>query len=85
MSERAIRNDSGQSLTAGDVVERIQEHVGIPWRSQTVDTFKAGSPDTVVTGISADPTASFRDWPRLSVGAPTNPVTTGSSTRVPRR
>ena len=30
----------------------IQEHVGIPWQKETVDTFKAGNPDTPVTGIA---------------------------------
>jgi putative NIF3 family GTP cyclohydrolase 1 type 2 len=39
-------------LTAAQVVERIQKNVGVPWRTQTVDTFKAGKPDTAVTGIA---------------------------------
>jgi putative NIF3 family GTP cyclohydrolase 1 type 2 len=39
-------------LTAREVVARIQEHVGVTWRSETVDTFKAGDPDTQVTGIA---------------------------------
>ncbi|MGH9884788.1 MAG: Nif3-like dinuclear metal center hexameric protein [bacterium] len=39
-------------LTAREVVARIQEHVGIPWRSETVDTFKAGDPDQPVTGVA---------------------------------
>src|SRR5580704_546775 len=38
--------------TARDVVKAIQDHVGIPWMTQTVDTFKAGNPDTPVTGIA---------------------------------
>jgi len=38
--------------TARDIVARIQEHVGVPWQSETVDTFKAGDPDTPVTGIA---------------------------------
>ena len=41
-----------QPLTARQVVERIQAHVGVPWQSDTVDTFKAGNPDTPVTGIA---------------------------------
>jgi hypothetical protein len=32
--------------TAREVVAAIQEHVGIPWLKETVDTFKAGDPDT---------------------------------------
>lgn len=39
-------------LTAHDVIERIQKNVGVPWRSDTVDTFKAGRPDAPVTGIA---------------------------------
>jgi putative NIF3 family GTP cyclohydrolase 1 type 2 len=41
-----------KSLTAREVIERIQAHVGVPWQSDTVDTFKAGNPDTPVTGIA---------------------------------
>jgi putative NIF3 family GTP cyclohydrolase 1 type 2 len=39
-------------LTAQEVIARIQEHVGVPWLTETVDTFKAGNPDTPVTGIA---------------------------------
>jgi putative NIF3 family GTP cyclohydrolase 1 type 2 len=39
-------------LTAQQVIARIQAGVGVPWRDTTVDTFKAGAPDTVVTGIA---------------------------------
>lgn len=39
-------------LTAREVIARIQEHVGISWQAETVDTFKAGNPDTPVTGIA---------------------------------
>ena len=38
--------------TARQVVATIQEHVGVPWNSDTVDTFKAGNPDIAVTGIA---------------------------------
>lgn len=38
--------------TAREVVAAIQEHVGVPWNTETVDTFKAGNPDTRVTGIA---------------------------------
>jgi putative NIF3 family GTP cyclohydrolase 1 type 2 len=39
-------------VTAQQVVERIKAHVGVPWKTETVDTFKAGDPDTPVTGIA---------------------------------
>lgn len=41
-----------QKLTAREVITRIQQHVGVPWQSDTVDTFKAGNPDSPVTGIA---------------------------------
>ncbi|HLN00503.1 MAG TPA: hypothetical protein VK335_14550 [Bryobacteraceae bacterium] len=41
-------------LTARQVIERIQKNVGVPWRAETVDTFKAGDPDTPVTGSDHD-------------------------------
>ena len=40
------------TLTARQVIERIQAQVGVPWSSDTVDTFKAGNPDAPVTGIA---------------------------------
>ena len=38
--------------TAREIVKEIQDHVGVPWQKETVDTFKAGNPDTPVTGIA---------------------------------
>lgn len=38
--------------TAREIVSAIQAHVGILWMEKTVDTFKAGNPDTPVTGIA---------------------------------
>jgi putative NIF3 family GTP cyclohydrolase 1 type 2 len=46
-------------LTARDVVKRILEHVGVPWKDDTVDTFKAGDPDSKVTGIAVTMMATF--------------------------
>jgi putative NIF3 family GTP cyclohydrolase 1 type 2 len=45
--------------TAREVIERIKAHVGIPWMADTVDTFKAGDPDTPVTGIATTMMATF--------------------------
>jgi putative NIF3 family GTP cyclohydrolase 1 type 2 len=39
-------------LTAQQVIDRIKTQVGVPWNSDTVDTFKAGNPETPVTGIA---------------------------------
>jgi putative NIF3 family GTP cyclohydrolase 1 type 2 len=38
--------------TAREIVAAIQGRIGIPWQTETVDTFKAGNPDTPVTGIA---------------------------------
>ena len=46
-------------LTAGQVIDRIKSHVGVPWQSATVDTFKAGDPDTRVTGIAVTMMATY--------------------------
>jgi putative NIF3 family GTP cyclohydrolase 1 type 2 len=48
-----------RALTAREVIQRIQEHVGVPWQKETVDTFKAGDPDTKVTGIAVTMMATF--------------------------
>src|SRR5205085_11211382 len=39
-------------LTAQQAIDRIRGKVGVAWRDTTVDTFKAGDPNTVVTGIA---------------------------------
>jgi putative NIF3 family GTP cyclohydrolase 1 type 2 len=46
-------------LSARQVIERIQSHVGVPWQNETVDTFKAGNPDTPVTGIAVSMMATL--------------------------
>jgi putative NIF3 family GTP cyclohydrolase 1 type 2 len=38
--------------TAREVIAQIQQRVGVPWQAETVDTFKAGNPDSPVTGIA---------------------------------
>jgi len=48
--------EAAKELTARQIIERIQEHTGgrdgEAWKGPTVDTFKAGDPDTPVTGIA---------------------------------
>jgi putative NIF3 family GTP cyclohydrolase 1 type 2 len=47
-------------MTAGEVVDRIRRNLGVPWRETTFrDTFKAGGPDTTVTGIATTAFASY--------------------------
>lgn len=67
------------TLTAREVIERIQKNVGVPWRAQTVDTFKAGDPDTPVTGIATTMMATF-DVLRRAASAGKNLVITHEPT-----
>ena len=46
-------------ITARQLIERIQRNVGVAWQSDTVDTFKAGNPDTPVSGIAVTMMATF--------------------------
>ena len=50
-------------LTARQIIERIQDHTGgrdrEPWGGPTVDTFKAGDPETPITGIATTFTATM--------------------------
>jgi putative NIF3 family GTP cyclohydrolase 1 type 2 len=39
-------------VTAAALVERIRNHVGVPWRTETVDRILAGDPNTAVRGIA---------------------------------
>jgi putative NIF3 family GTP cyclohydrolase 1 type 2 len=46
-------------LTAGQVVDRIKEHLGAPWRGGPTDTFKIGDEQTPVTGIATTVMSTF--------------------------
>lgn len=48
-----------EGITARQVIERIQKHVGVEWRKETVDTFKIGNPDTIVKGIATSFSATL--------------------------
>ena len=39
------------SMTAAEVVEQMKNHLTCTWSKETVDTFKAGSPEQEVSGI----------------------------------
>jgi putative NIF3 family GTP cyclohydrolase 1 type 2 len=48
-----------QEPTAQQIIDRIKQHVGVPWTTPTVDTFKAGDPDEKVTGVAVTMMATF--------------------------
>jgi len=41
-----------QKLSANQIIDLIKKNVTCPWSAQTVDTFKSGNPDDVVTGVA---------------------------------
>jgi putative NIF3 family GTP cyclohydrolase 1 type 2 len=69
------RSQTAVALTAHEIVDRIKRAVGVEWKSTTVDTFKAGDPATVVTGIATTSLASI-DVLRRVVKAGANMVVT---------
>lgn len=46
------------TVSAQQIADRIRSSVGVAWRSQTTDGFKAGDPSTVITGIAVAVMAS---------------------------
>jgi putative NIF3 family GTP cyclohydrolase 1 type 2 len=55
-----------RQITAREVVAEIQKQVGVEWKKETVDTFKAGNPDTPVTGIAVTMMATMDVLQRAS-------------------
>ena len=53
-------------ITARDIVAEIQKRVGVPWKNETVDTFKAGNPDIQVTGVAVTMMATMDVLQRAS-------------------
>jgi putative NIF3 family GTP cyclohydrolase 1 type 2 len=53
-------------VTARELVEEIKKQVGLEWKKDTVDTFKAGNPDTVVTGVAVTMMATMNVLERAS-------------------
>ena len=67
------------ALTAQEVVDRIKKSVGVEWKSDTVDTFKAGDPAVVVKGVVTTGMATM-DVLRQAVTAGANLVITAEPT-----
>jgi putative NIF3 family GTP cyclohydrolase 1 type 2 len=42
----------GATPAAGQIIERIKQNVGVPWRAETVDRIVAGDAETPVKGIA---------------------------------
>jgi len=54
------------NITAREIVAQIQKQVGVGWKANTVDTFKAGNPDRRVTGIAVTMMATMDVLERAS-------------------
>ena len=67
------------ALTPQEIVDRIKSAVGVEWKADTVDTFKAGNPSTVVKGVVTTSLATI-DVMRRAVKAGANMVITSGPT-----
>lgn len=50
---------AAKPLTAREIIAQIKQQSNVSWAGETVDTFKAGNPDTPVTGIATAMMATF--------------------------
>jgi len=70
---------SRATLTAQEIVERIKQKIGTEWKTDGVDTFKAGDPATPVKGIATTAMATL-DVLKQAVKAGANLVITNEPT-----
>jgi putative NIF3 family GTP cyclohydrolase 1 type 2 len=70
---------SAAALTAQDIVDRLKQKLGIEWKTDGVDTFKAGDPMTPVKGVATSAMATL-DVLKLAVKAGANFVITSEPT-----
>jgi putative NIF3 family GTP cyclohydrolase 1 type 2 len=78
-ANRAWTQQTNSPLIAGQVLERIKAHVGVPWREQTVDRLIAGGLNTPVKGIATTMMATL-DVLQRAAAAGKNMVITHEST-----
>src|SRR5215467_12026990 len=76
---KIARPQRSQTITAGQVIERIKANVGIPWRAQTVDNIIAGAAETPVKGIATTMMATL-DVIQRAAASGKNMVITHEST-----
>ena len=67
------------AVTAQEIVDRVKKSVGVDWSSDDVDTFKAGDPSTVVTGVVTTSMATL-DVLQKAVQAGANFIITAAPT-----
>jgi putative NIF3 family GTP cyclohydrolase 1 type 2 len=67
------------TITAQEIVDRIRQKIGVQWKPDTVDTFKAGDPATVVKSVVTTSMATM-DVLKQAVSAGANFVITSEPT-----
>ena len=67
------------AATAQEIVDRVKKNIGVDWSSDDVDTFKAGDPSTVVTGVVTTSMATL-DVLQKAVQAGANLIITAAPT-----
>src|SRR6185312_8619030 len=67
------------AVTAQEIVDRIKKSIGVDWTSDDVDTFKAGDPSTIVTGVVTTSMATL-DVLQKAVQAGANLIITAAPT-----
>lgn len=70
---------AGTAVTAQDIVDRVKKNVGVDWGADDVDTFKAGDPSTIVTGVVTTSMATL-DVLQRAVQAGANLIITAAPT-----
>src|SRR4051812_36725958 len=76
---RGTRAVASGALTAQAIVDRVKQNIGVGWTSDDVDTFKAGDPSTVVTGVVTTSMATL-DVLQRAVRAGANLIITAAPT-----
>jgi len=70
---------SAATVTAQEIVDRIKKNIGVEWGNDDVDTFKAGDPATIVTGVVTTSMATL-DVLQKAVQAGANLIITAAPT-----
>jgi putative NIF3 family GTP cyclohydrolase 1 type 2 len=67
------------AVTAQEIVDRVKKQIGVDWGSDDIDTFKAGDPSTIVTGVVTTSMATL-DVLQQAVQAGANLIITAAPT-----
>jgi putative NIF3 family GTP cyclohydrolase 1 type 2 len=53
------RSSAARAITAQDVIDRMKKNIGVEWKTESLDTIKAGDPSTLVSGVVTTSLASL--------------------------